>query len=48
MICLNTWQTIMENFRKSSEPTLLYEESDIIKRAVITAIDKRFERLLSR
>lgn len=43
---LNTWQTIMENFHKSSEPTLLYEESDLIKRAVITAVDKRFERVL--
>lgn len=43
---INTWQTIMENFRKSADPTLLFEESDIIKRAVITAVDKRFERLL--
>lgn len=41
-----SWQTIMENFRKSSEPTLLYAESDLIKRALITAVDKRFERLL--
>src|SRR5438105_11046080 len=37
---LNTWQTIMANFSQSSEPTLLYAESDIIKRAVINAIDK--------
>lgn len=43
---LNTWQTIMENFQKSSDSALLYEESDLIKRAVITAVDKRFERLL--
>lgn len=43
---LNTWQTIIENFQKSNEPALLYEESDIIKRAVITAVDKRFDRLL--
>jgi ribonuclease G len=43
---LNTWQNIMEKFHQSSEPTLLFEESDIIKRALITAIDKRFERLL--
>lgn len=42
----NTWQTIMENFQKSTEPTLLFEESDLIKRAVITAVDKRYERLL--
>jgi ribonuclease G len=43
---LNTWQTIMENFQKAPEPALLYEESDLIKRAVITAVDKRFDRLL--
>lgn len=43
---LKTWQQIMENFQKSSEPTLLFAESDLIKRALITAIDKRFERLL--
>ena len=43
---LNTWHSIMENFKKSSEPGLLYAESDLIKRAVITAIDKRFERVL--
>ena len=43
---LHTWQTIMENFRLSSEPTLLYAESDLIKRAVLTAIDKRYDRIL--
>jgi ribonuclease G len=43
---LNTWHSIMDNFKKSSEPGLLYAESDLIKRAVITAIDKRFERVL--
>lgn len=42
----NTWQVIMENFQKSADPTLLFSESDIIKRAVITAIDKRYERVL--
>jgi ribonuclease G len=43
---LNTWQTIMENFQKSNDPALLYAESDLIKRAVITAVDKRYDRLL--
>lgn len=42
---LNTWQNIMENFKGSSDPTLLYAESDLIKRAVITAIDKRYDRI---
>lgn len=43
---LNTWKQIMENFQKSTEPTLLYSESDIIKRSVLAAVDKRFDRLL--
>lgn len=43
---LNTWQSIMENFQKATEPTLLYEESDIIKRSLLTAIDKRYDRIL--
>lgn len=41
-----TWNGIMEKFQKSDDSTLLYAESDIIKRAVITAVDKRFDRLL--
>ncbi len=43
---LATWQNIMENFEKSSRPTLLYEESDLIKRAVMTGIDKKYDRIL--
>lgn len=43
---LNTWQSIMERFHQSTDSALLYEESDLIKRAVITAVDKRFDRLL--
>jgi len=41
-----TWQAIMDKFQKAQRPTLLFEESDIIKRALMTAVDKRFERLL--
>lgn len=43
---LKTWMTIMENFNKTPKAGLLYEESDIIKRAVMTCVDKKFERLL--
>ncbi len=43
---LNNWQSIMDNFQKASEPTLLYAESDLIKRAVLTAIDKHYDRIL--
>lgn len=40
------WQDIKEKFQKATEATLLYAESDIIKRALITAVDKRFDRIL--
>ena len=43
---LKTWQNIVENFHKANKPTCLYEESDLIKRAVLTAVDKKFDRLL--
>lgn len=43
---LRTWQSIVEGFHKSTKPTCLYEESDLIKRAVITAVDKKYDRLL--
>lgn len=42
----HTWQTIVDKFHKSNHPTLLYEESDLVKKAVITCIDKRYDRLL--
>jgi ribonuclease G len=44
---LKTWQNIAENFHKANKPTCLYEESDLIKRAVLTAVDKKFDRLMT-
>jgi ribonuclease G len=43
---LKTWQNIVDNFHKSNRPTCLYEESDLIKRAILTAVDKKFERVM--
>ncbi|MCC5831818.1 MAG: ribonuclease E/G [Chlamydiales bacterium] len=43
---LESWQQIMEKFHQSSNPTLLYEDSDILKRAVMTCVDKKYDRLL--
>lgn len=43
---LSSWQVIMEKFDKATKPTLLFEESDIIKRAVMTCVDKKYDRLL--
>jgi ribonuclease G len=43
---LKNWQSIVDNFNKASRPTLLFAESDLIKRAVMTAVDKKFDRLM--
>jgi len=43
---LKTWQGIVENFHKATKPTCLWRESDLIKRAVMTAIDKKLDRVL--
>lgn len=43
---LTSWSAIMEGFQKAQEPTLLYQESDLIKRSLLTAIDKRLDRIL--
>lgn len=43
---LKNWQEIVENFDKATKPCCLYEESDLIKRALLTAVDQKFDRLL--
>ncbi|MBA3237085.1 MAG: ribonuclease E/G [Parachlamydiaceae bacterium] len=43
---LKTWETIVDNFNKATSSSLLFAESDLIKRALITAVDKRYQRLL--
>lgn len=43
---LQTWNSVVDKFHKSSKPTCLYHESDLIKRAVLTAVDKKFDRIL--
>jgi ribonuclease G len=43
---LRTWENIVDNFHKATGPCLLYEESDLIKRAITTAANKKYDRLL--
>jgi ribonuclease G len=43
---LKSWEDIVKKFHSSTTPICLFEESDLIKRAVITAIDKKMDRLL--
>lgn len=43
---LKQWNEIKEKFGASSKPTLLLKESDLIKRMLIRAIDKKFDRII--
>jgi ribonuclease G len=43
---VETWNKIIETFQKADGPVCLYRESDLIKRAIMTALDKKFDRIL--
>jgi len=43
---LNSWKQIVEEFQNTSKPTCLYEESDLMKRCLMTAVDKKHDRIL--
>jgi ribonuclease G len=43
---VETWNKIIEQFQKADGPQCLYRESDLIKRAMMTALDKKFDRIL--
>jgi len=43
---LEVWQGIVDGFNNTKEAACLYRESDMVKKAVLTAIDKKFDRLL--
>lgn len=43
---LTTWQGILDGFQKANEPSLLFQESDLIKRSLLNAVDRRMERVL--
>lgn len=43
---LKSWEKIQEDFKKSDEPVCLYRESDLVKKAVLKAINKKYTRML--
>ena len=43
---LKTWHEIVEKFKTTQGPGLLYEESDLIKKAILTAVEKKIDRVL--
>lgn len=40
------WQSIIKDFNKANSAKILFRESDLIKRSVLTAVDKKFDRML--
>jgi len=43
---LANWESTIEKFNNASKATLLFEESDLIKRVVTLCVDKKINRLL--
>ena len=43
---INNWNEVVAQFNQHDKPTCLFQESDLIKKALITAIDKKFDRLI--
>ncbi len=43
---LSAWEKIQEDFKNSEDPVCLYRESDLIKKAVLKAINKKYTRML--
>lgn len=41
-----TWERIMDDFQKSEDPVCLYRESDLVKKSVLKAINKKYSRML--
>ncbi len=40
------WKGVIKKFNSSNKPTCLFEENDLVKKALFTAIDKRYQRIL--
>lgn len=43
---LEIWRGIIDGFHQATGPVCLYRESDLIKKAILLAIDSKFDRLL--
>ena len=43
---LQIWQSIVDRFEQAGGPALLYEESSLIQRTLMTCVDKKVDRLL--
>ncbi|MBI3211591.1 MAG: ribonuclease E/G [Simkania negevensis] len=43
---IKVWEHILDSFNKHTEPACLYQESDLVKKMVLTAVNKEYSRIL--
>lgn len=43
---IKIWEHIIRDFNRATNPKRLFRETDLIKRSLLTAVDKKFDRLL--
>lgn len=43
---IKIWEHIIKDFNRASSPKCVFRESDLIKRSLLMAVDKKFDRLL--
>jgi ribonuclease G len=43
---LESWNQIVKKFHNTNKPSCIYEESDIIKKAVITTVGKKYDKIV--
>jgi ribonuclease G len=43
---LRIWEDLVIKFNKSKNPVCLFEESNVLKKAILTAIDKKYSKIL--
>lgn len=43
---IKIWEHIIKEFNRAHSPKCLFRESDLIKKSLLTAVDKKFDRLL--
>jgi len=43
---LNQWQEIVKKFHESKGPKILHEEWTLLKKAILTAVDKKYDKII--
>lgn len=43
---IDQWYAMMEEYQSLNDPKVLYQESSLLKRSILSAVDQRFDRVL--